>query len=316
MSAFFLGHPKETDLALFAGGEAGPFARWRIERHVETCKECEQTVADFFHLSDELSPLAEVPDVDWAGMARNIEARLALDTPEPEPRRGIPSWTWQLGAAAACALVAVAVWNVGPQSEMAGAPGLEEAAADKDLVAQGFYKQDALKASSERAEFARETEPPALQVYGVLPVPEPLLEKKKEASAEQVELALADRVDNRFADERFSTDAAAPPPPPARGSKPAPMEAEADLLVAQESRAREITTAGAPAPAAVGGGMGLAPGVVANVAAKLEPETVAFAVTPLPAAGEDVRVGADGWISVRSISADGGMTITDVYDPQ
>ena len=37
MSAFFLQHPKETDLALFAGGELGPFARWRIERHIETC---------------------------------------------------------------------------------------------------------------------------------------------------------------------------------------------------------------------------------------------------------------------------------------
>ena len=34
------------------------------------------------------------------------------------------------------------------------------------------------------------------------------------------------------------------------------------------------------------------------------------------AAGDDPRVGGDGWISVRAVSADGAMTITEVYDPQ
>ena len=50
MSLLFVGHPKETDLALFAGGELGPIARWRIERHLHGCDWCRDTVADFFHL--------------------------------------------------------------------------------------------------------------------------------------------------------------------------------------------------------------------------------------------------------------------------
>ncbi|MEZ5396407.1 MAG: hypothetical protein R2724_26895 [Bryobacterales bacterium] len=41
-----------------------------------------------------------------------------------------------------------------------------------------------------------------------------------------------------------------------------------------------------------------------------------FTIEPLPAAGDDPRVGGDGWISVRAVSADGAMTITEVYDPQ
>jgi hypothetical protein len=69
--------------------------------------------------------------------------------------------------------------------------------------------------------------------------------------------------------------------------------------------------AGAPlpsaAPAALGG---------FGVASAFTAQPVAFTVEPLPAAGEDRLVGADGWISVRAISADGAMTITDVYEPQ
>src|SRR5690606_25544702 len=104
MSAFFLGHPKETDLALFAGGEAGPLARWRIERHVESCERCQTLVADFFHLESELSALAELPDVDWNRLAESIEARLAdarASGAPAEPRRAVPAWG--LGLAAACA---------------------------------------------------------------------------------------------------------------------------------------------------------------------------------------------------------------------
>ena len=69
MSAFFLEHPRETDLALFAGGESGPFARWRIERHVERCPQCQEITADFFRLPVQLNELADLPVVDWRRMA-------------------------------------------------------------------------------------------------------------------------------------------------------------------------------------------------------------------------------------------------------
>ena len=75
MSVFFLQHPKETDLALFAGGESGPFARWRIERHVERCPRCQAIAADFVRLPVQLNELADLPDVDWKQMAMAIESR-------------------------------------------------------------------------------------------------------------------------------------------------------------------------------------------------------------------------------------------------
>lgn len=314
MSALFLNHPKETDLALFAGGELGPLARWRIERHIETCKECEETVADFFHLADELSPLAEVPDLDWAAMQRNIEAGLAVAAAQPDPRRAIPAWAWQLGAAAACAVVAVAVWNVRPAAEpkLARAPEAEqtaanEVAADKPLAAQSVSAPAETRTG--QTEEMRRIAAPARQVAQAIAEeaaaePKPLLEKKKEA-LKPVTLALADR-----ADEAFSTDAAAPPaPPPPPAMKAPAMEAESDSVAAGQFRAREASQVGgrvAPGLSAAGFAEG----------AGFYAQSATFEITPLPAAGEDMRVGADGWVSVRAINADGAMTITDVYEPQ
>jgi hypothetical protein len=45
-------------------------------------------------------------------------------------------------------------------------------------------------------------------------------------------------------------------------------------------------------------------------------QPMGFSAMPLPDSGGDRQVGADGWISVRSINSDGAMTITDVYEPQ
>ncbi|MCB1021972.1 MAG: zf-HC2 domain-containing protein [Acidobacteria bacterium] len=303
MSAFFVQHPKETDLALFAGGELGPFARWRIERHLETCPECKQTVADFFHLSEELSPLADIPEVDWSAMARNIEARLAVEGPETASAGGrVAPWTWQLGAAAACALVAVVALQLRPQAE---APRATEAVVVAQEYAADKASLESAGGSEPFAEAEQDEETP------VAPAPEPSIPeavmneaKKMEAP---VDLAFADRQLGRL-DERLSTDAAAPAPPAqssafaadAPGAPPA-AKADADLIASSGlRRSREA----APARAMAFGG------------AAARPSAAMFTIEPLPAAGDDPRVGGDGWISVRAVSADGAMTITEVYDPQ
>jgi hypothetical protein len=78
MSVLFIGHPKETHLALFAGGELGPLARWRIERHLQKCESCQTTVSDFFHLQGDLTELSELPSsVDWDKMALRIGQAVA-----------------------------------------------------------------------------------------------------------------------------------------------------------------------------------------------------------------------------------------------
>ena len=133
MSLLFVGHPKETDLALFAGGELGPLARWRIERHLQRCEWCRETVADFFHLQGDLAELAELPSLDWDGMAHQIRERLEEPVPlgedlvteasvaESPVRAPVRPLVWRLGfAMAAVVSVAVVVYQIPqrPESNM------------------------------------------------------------------------------------------------------------------------------------------------------------------------------------------------------
>jgi hypothetical protein len=110
VSAWFVGHPSEADLALFAGGEAGPLSRWRVERHLETCPECKRTVAEFFRLRDRIGPLHELPDIDWIRFAEVVELRISEDSIRA-PWRPPPSlrWAWPAVAVATIVLASVLV---------------------------------------------------------------------------------------------------------------------------------------------------------------------------------------------------------------
>ncbi len=121
MSFFFLHHPTEADLALFAGGEAGPLARWRIERHLDLCGSCRDVVADFFHLQSDLGGLAEVPRLDWDAFARQIKAAAAQaespaaaaspgETDRRESWFGRPA-AWGVGLASATAVCGFVVFQ-------------------------------------------------------------------------------------------------------------------------------------------------------------------------------------------------------------
>ncbi len=112
MSLLFIAHPKETDLALFAGGELGPLARWRIEQHLQHCEGCQDAVADFFHLQSEVSELADVPALDWNALAQDISARVRLEAPAAGQKA--EGWltaprAWQLGLATAALLCTIVV---------------------------------------------------------------------------------------------------------------------------------------------------------------------------------------------------------------
>ena len=109
MSLFYVGHPGETDLALFAGGELGPLSRWRIEKHLQSCETCRTAVADFFHLQGDLEELSELPSsVDWVGMSLRIRKAVAeAGETRSEPIRGhfFPKPpAWQLGLATAAVI--------------------------------------------------------------------------------------------------------------------------------------------------------------------------------------------------------------------
>ena len=109
MSLFYVGHPRETDLALFAGGELGPLSRWRIEKHVQSCETCRTAVADFFHLQGDLEELSDLPSsVDWVGMSLRIRKAVAeAGESQSEPVRDhfFPKPpAWQLGLATAAVI--------------------------------------------------------------------------------------------------------------------------------------------------------------------------------------------------------------------
>ena len=113
MSLFFLQHPTEADMALFAGGEAGPLSRWRIENHIDHCDSCREVVADFFHCQSDLEQFSEVPEIDWNTLNRDIKASvkqtLTPTTVVAEPAtkasgswlRGRPAWGLAFASAAA-----------------------------------------------------------------------------------------------------------------------------------------------------------------------------------------------------------------------
>ncbi len=292
MSAFFIGHPKETDLALFAGGELGPLSRWRIERHIESCSECEALVADYFHLAEELQPLAALPALNWDAMAHGIEERLAAEEPIVHVQPRVPAMAWAAGLAAVAVISGVMVMrqqpSASPAKEMVA---MESAAALRESEPQdlaAFAEMDRAKESRQAAPApAPESQPLEIAEQSAVAKAEPAqparfaAEQKREESEAPVEVALADEL--------------APPPPPA----------PSDLRMARSAQAP---------PAALGGTAGgFAAPAVANVADAAGEGT--FDIQPLFDPTADVRIASDGWISVRSISAEGRVTITDVYAP-
>ena len=142
MSLLFIGHPSEADLALFAGGELGPLARWRIEKHLTDCDGCRETVSDFFHLQSEISELSDLPSLDWSALASRI--KLAVADAQSAPRR---EQRWFLarplvvgtGLAMATLLCAFIVVQQSPSSKVA----------ELGEVAGLYEKQDAGAASAE-----------------------------------------------------------------------------------------------------------------------------------------------------------------------
>ncbi len=120
-------HPCETSLALYAGGELGLFARWRVGRHLDACPECRRLAAQFQAAREELgSRRRELPaGVRWdrlsAEMTANIHVGLAAGecVDPPATRRLSPQWHRAVILAPVAvplvAVLVVALWFVRPR---------------------------------------------------------------------------------------------------------------------------------------------------------------------------------------------------------
>ncbi len=72
-----MNHPREQDLALLAGGDAGFLRRFVLEHHVQSCEDCREKVAGYQDLRDETAG-AELHDVNWSFLAAEMRANIRL----------------------------------------------------------------------------------------------------------------------------------------------------------------------------------------------------------------------------------------------
>jgi hypothetical protein len=72
-----MNHPRENDLALLAGGEAGRIRRFLLDRHVRTCADCRETVAEYREFRAGLADI-ELPDLNWNFLAADMRANIRL----------------------------------------------------------------------------------------------------------------------------------------------------------------------------------------------------------------------------------------------
>ena len=72
-------HPKEADLALYAGGETGLWGRLRLARHLRFCAACARVAEEFRTLRQWTRALEELPeDVDWVQLAAEMKANIRV----------------------------------------------------------------------------------------------------------------------------------------------------------------------------------------------------------------------------------------------
>jgi len=72
-----MNHPLENDLALLAGGETGRIRRFLLDRHVRTCADCQNKIAEYRELRSELSEPG-LPDLNWNFLAADMRANIRL----------------------------------------------------------------------------------------------------------------------------------------------------------------------------------------------------------------------------------------------
>ena len=72
-------HPKEAELALYAGGEASLWDRFRVSRHVRWCAACAGLVREFRAARECLRGENELPaEVNWVQLAAEMKANIRL----------------------------------------------------------------------------------------------------------------------------------------------------------------------------------------------------------------------------------------------
>jgi len=70
-------HPREHDLALLAGEDANGIRRFLLDRHVRTCADCQEKVADYRELREDVADI-DLANVNWNSLAAEMRANIRL----------------------------------------------------------------------------------------------------------------------------------------------------------------------------------------------------------------------------------------------
>jgi len=71
-------HPSEATLALHAGGDLGPIARWRTDRHLRRCETCQDEILAFQEMRRMVADLSAMPELPWARLSAEMQANIRL----------------------------------------------------------------------------------------------------------------------------------------------------------------------------------------------------------------------------------------------
>jgi anti-sigma factor RsiW len=132
-----MNHPNQATLALHAGGDLGPLARWKLERHLARCGHCRDEVAAFQAMRELLPEISTPPEVHWNRLAAEMKANIRLGLAagecvraEPAPLRDTPLFAGVRNAVALASVLVLLVTGVvlqhpAPKPETAAAEGVE-----------------------------------------------------------------------------------------------------------------------------------------------------------------------------------------------
>lgn len=106
-------HPNEAQLALYAGGDLGWWARQQVELHLRSCGPCQQDVTEFSSQRALMNYVGPDVELNWNNLAAEMKAniRLGLEAgscvgPRPASRPVPNRWMWIPVATAAAVLFA------------------------------------------------------------------------------------------------------------------------------------------------------------------------------------------------------------------
>ncbi len=105
------GHPRDTQLALFAGGDLAGLDRWLVSRHVSGCSRCRDEVAGYRASSIEmLQSVTILPkDLDWQRLSAEMQANIRVGLAAGACVGSLPETRDHLGWKAALVMASIAV---------------------------------------------------------------------------------------------------------------------------------------------------------------------------------------------------------------